>query len=529
MTERPKILIVDDNISNIYLVEEILADLDVETVRALSGKEAVEKTSSQEFALVLMDISMPEMDGFETVELIRGNKENELLNVIYITALYDEPFYRVRGIKTGAVDFMTKPIIPELLIGKINIFVNLYKQRKRLEFEIRQRMEIEKELIAAREIAEDAALAKQQFLSNMSHEIRTPLNAIVNITHLLSEEQPREDQLDNLDILRFSARNLLQLINSVLDYSKIDSGKIEFESAEFDFRKQINALYQSLEPEASLKGLKMELRMGENVPPVLRGDASRLSQILLNLLSNAIKFTEQGQVSLEIKVINELADASEILFRVIDTGIGIPAGMEQKIFEKFIQASPATSRNYGGTGLGLAITRMLVELQGGRIHVESKQNQGSTFTFFLRFGKSNKTSIREAELVPVEYHSLKGLKVLVAEDNVVNQKIALKLLAKWEAVADLAENGEIAVEKIRNNRYNLVLMDLHMPEMNGYEATINVRKMEGQYYRDLPILAVTATAFAEERSKIRSSGMNGYIIKPFTPPELYSRISRFVM
>jgi signal transduction histidine kinase len=528
MTEKPKILVVDDNTTNLSLVGALLAGLNIELMRATSGPEAIDLTNREEFALVLMDISMPGMDGFETVEKIRVEHKNKLLNIIYMTALSDEPDLQIRGVKTGAVDFISKPVSRELLIGKVNIFINLYKQHKSLEEEIRRRVAAEEELIRAREVAEDAAMAKQQFLSVMSHEIRTPLNAIINTTHFLYEAHPRPDQMDNLGVLRFSATTLLQLVNSILEYSKIDSGKIEFEINDFEIRELATGIRKSLEPEATPKGLDLHTYIDEKVPPVVRGDCGRLSQILMNLLGNAVKFTETGHVSLSVGVINDLPDVTEIGFRVADTGIGIPPEQQDKIFERYTQGSQETVKKYGGTGLGLSITKMLVELQGGKLELQSDPAFGSTFSFSLKFNKSNKRQLQLKKPGNAEQKSMKGMKILVAEDNIVNQKIVLKILTKWEATPDIAENGRIAVEKIRENHYNLVLMDLHMPEMDGYEATQAIRKMEGEYFRHLPIIALTATAFAEERSKIRSFGMNGYLIKPFTPPELYSKISHFI-
>jgi two-component system, sensor histidine kinase len=528
ITEKPKILIVDDNQSNIALVEVLLKGVDSQLVSVSSGEEAIALTDRQEFALVLMDVSMPGMDGFETVERIRRARQNKLLNVIYMTAYNDEMNLQIRGMQTGAVDFISKPINRELFVGKVKIFLNLYKQRKCLEHEISKRLEIEKELIRSRKMAEEAAQAKQQFLSVMSHEIRTPLNAIINTTHFLLEADPRKDQADYLGTLRFSADTLVQLVNQVLDYSKIDSGTIEFENSDFEIRELVKWICQSLEPEAFRKGLRLESNIGENVPPVVRGDCARLSQIIMNLVGNAIKFTEKGKVSLRVEVGDDQGDKTALLFSVADTGIGIPADQQDKIFDSFTQVSSPVNREYAGTGLGLAITRMLVELQGGHLTLKSKPDHGSTFTFTLAFAKSSKKHLRPLKPLHMEYRSLKGMKVLVAEDNIVNQKIVLKILSKWDASPDLAENGKVALQKIRKNHYNLVLMDLHMPEMNGYDATVAIRKLKGDYYRNLPILALTATAFAEDRNKFESYGMNGYIIKPFTPPELYSKITYYV-
>lgn len=529
MIQRPKILIVDDNINNIYVIEELLADLEIDLVRALSGPEAIRYTSAEEFALVLIDVSMPGMDGFRTVEIIRENEKNEHLSIIYITAIYDEPYFHLRGIQTGAVDFITKPLIPDIFIGKVNIFVRMYQHRKELETEIQRRIAMEEELINARKSAEAAALAKQQFLSNMSHEIRTPLNAIINSTYHLLNESPRQDQYENLEILKFSSKNLLKLINEILDYSKIDSGKIELEAIDFDIRKLIRGINRSLEYDLVRKGLEMFVTIDEEIPKVINGDSVRLSQILMNLLGNAVKFTEKGRISLMVSLQENRENHIVLGFEVCDTGIGVPEDKQKEIFESFTQASSSTTRKYGGTGLGLAITKKLVELQGGKIKIDNTYRTGSRFLFNIVYQKSNNEVIQPAgDRIRPSFPSLKGMNVLVVEDNVINQKIVSKILTQWEANSDIAENGLVAMQKVREKQYNLVLMDLQMPEMNGYEATRNIRNLQGEYFQTLPIIALTASAFAEDRDKILSYGMNGYIIKPFTPPELYSKISGFL-
>jgi len=528
MNVKPKVLIVDDRVKNIIVLEEMLADLDIELVRATSGQEAIEKANKTEFALMLMDVRMPGMDGFETVEKIRKDPMNELIPIIYITAFYNEDYYRVKGIKTGAVDFITKPIIPDILIGKVTVFMKIFRQRKNLEEEIIWRERIEKDLKKAKDLAEDATRAKQKFLSTMSHEIRTPLNAIINTVNLLREEEPREDQLDSIEILKFSADNLLQIVNDILDYSKIDAGRIEFEKVEFEMRKLVNGVMQSFDYEVNRRNLLMEIRIDESIPAVVLGDSTRLTQILINLVGNAVKFTEKGSITIVAKPIKTKNGQIDIGFSIIDTGIGIAEDKMEIIFESFTQASSSTTRKYGGTGLGLAITQKLVEMQGGELSVKSKVGKGSTFSFTLPFVVSEKTHVEDDALLKSSFHSLKGLRVLVVEDNLVNQKIVSKYLAKWETIYEIAENGRVAVEMVSKNHFDVVLMDLHMPEMSGYEATLKIRAMDDDYYKNLPIIALTASVFLEDREKIFQFGMSGFITKPFNPKELFWTISPFL-
>ncbi len=525
---KPKILVVDDNLDNILMVEKMLSEIDVEIIRSLSGKDAIERAGNEEFALVLMDVQMPGMDGFETVEQIRKDPANQLLPIIYITAMEASYISRIQGIRTGAVDFLTKPLDAEIFLGKVTVYINLYRQRKVLEAEINRRTEMEAQLLQAKDMAVDAARAKQQFLSTMSHEIRTPLNAIINTAGLLREENPRPDQMENIDILLFSANNLLRLINDILDYSKIDSGKFEFETIDFELRKLINGVRQSFEYEASRKGLELEMVVEDNVPAVIAGDSVRFSQILFNLIGNALKFTDKGKVSVRISLNRALRGITEMKIVVSDTGIGIPSDKQQYIFESFTQASSSTTRKYGGTGLGLAITQKLIELQGGTISLTSEPGKGSSFEIIMKFRESEKKVVEDEMLSGQSFRSLKGLRVLVVEDNLINQKIVMKFLCKWEAITDLADNGQIAVEKVRSNHYDVVLMDLHMPEMNGYDATRTIREMPEEYFQKLPIIALTASAFLEDREKIYEYGMSGYIIKPFNPTELYWKISPYL-
>jgi signal transduction histidine kinase len=525
--DKPNVLIIDNNNDDIDDLEAIVKECNAETVVVRSEKEAVEIINRSEFAIVLITIDHDETESFRIAENIRNDKKHDNLNILYIADNCCETYNGKEFLFSGAVDFIARPFIPGIIKGKIESVINQYLQRKQLEEELNQRRIIEEELKDAKRLEEEASVAKTEFLSTMSHEIRTPLNAIINTINLLISEEPRRDQLEDMKVLKFSAENLLQLINEILDYSKIDSGKIVFEEIDFNIRKLISGIKQSLQDGMMKNGNSLDFYTEEKVPNFIVGDPVRLAQVFFNLVGNALKFTEKGKVSLTTEVLQEQDDIIELKFIISDTGIGIPKVKQKEIFEAFTQASTSTTREYGGTGLGLAITKMLVEKQGGRIEVKSKLKKGSTFSVYLKFKKS-KNNQPEELTISGEIRSLEGLKVLIVEDNEINQNIVSRLLTKWNAIIDTAENGRAAVQKVMKKQYNLVLMDLHMPVMSGYDAALKIRSLEGDYYKTLPILAVTASAFAEDKQKICASGMNGYIIKPFHPVELNSKISRFL-
>nr|WKN36105.1 ATP-binding protein [Tunicatimonas sp. TK19036] len=391
----------------------------------------------------------------------------------------------------------------------------------------------ERQLVAARREAEEATQAKTDFLSTMSHEIRTPMNAVVGMAHLLLEEEPREDQINSLQTLKFSADLLLSLINDILDFSKIEAGKISLESIDFNLKDLMQGIKSAQGIKAQEKQVKMKLRWDDDVPEMVVGDPVRLGQIINNLTSNAVKFTSKGQVSIDVELKEETSDTIMVQFEVHDTGIGIAEDKIVTIFEEFSQASSSTTRKFGGTGLGLAITKKLLELQESEIQVKSEEGVGSNFYFILKLGKSRKKAISSNNFSVDSGENymgnLRGARVLLVEDNFVNQYVAARFIVKWQVELDTADNGADAVAKVQKNNYDLVLMDLQMPMMDGIEATKNIRVWETETNRvPTPIIALTASVESSTKDYVLSVGMNDFISKPFVPQELFSRMQHYL-
>jgi len=379
-------------------------------------------------------------------------------------------------------------------------------------------------LITARKRAEEAALSKQQFMSTMSHEIRTPLNEVIGITNLLHQGDPREDQMEFIKTLRFSANHLMTLVNDILDYNKMEAGKIVFEKTEFDLTSMIEDIKRSYTHRAEEKGISFTVEKADDLPSSLIGDPIRLNQILSNLLSNAMKFTIEGTVVLKVMVKEKSKGKAHLEFSVSDTGIGIPADKTEEVFESYTQASPDTTRKFGGTGLGLAICKRLVDLQGGKISLSSSLGTGSVFKFSLEYLLPAE-DIKSADQASADnMKALKGKRVLVAEDNKINFFVANKFLESWGVIVTHVENGSQALDEVNKNEYDLILMDLHMPVMDGIEATRIIRQSSDPKISQIPIVALTAAVMSENTDKIENLAINDYVLKPFKPKDLYDRI-----
>ncbi len=379
------------------------------------------------------------------------------------------------------------------------------------------------ELQIAKEKAEKASKARAEFLSTVSHELRTPLNAINGITHLLLEENPKESQMNYLTSLKFSGNYLLTFINEILEINRIESNAIETENINFNLKLLLSNIQNSLKELASINNNTFTVEMDPDIPEFLIGDPTKLSQIFLNLINNALKFTKNGEVKviLDTNEINE--EFTSIHFKVVDTGIGIPAEKIETVFESFSQGSIEINRKYGGTGLGLAIVRKLVDLLGGKIKLESEVGKGSAFSFDLSFKIGTDEKVIEEKLSEQNDAILVGKRVLLIEDNKINQMITKRMVEnKGMICVDVIDNGEDAIEAVKNNSYDLVLMDVHLPGINGTIATQTIRT----FNQKIKIIALTAISLNENREMLLSYGMNDVITKPFNPDEFYNIIAK---
>lgn len=436
-------------------------------------------------------------------------------------AQYEE--YIRLGEETGEFGFISKNGTTKIVKYKavrikpdfnVSILMDITEQKVILE-----------ELTKSKIQAEEAMNSKQRFLSNMSHEIRTPMTAIIGFSKVALKTDLTEKQKEYITAIKTSSNALLVLINDILDLAKVDAGKMTFEQNVFEMEANISAMLYLFDLKIQEKNLVCIKEYDTRIPKVLIGDSVRLNQILLNLISNAIKFTSKGKIKISVRLVDTSEDKVTIEFAVEDTGIGVAENMIPKLFENFQQATSSTARQYGGTGLGLAIAKQLVELQGGIISVKSILNEGSTFSFVLSFQKTNKV-VENESTVPELKQEIKKIKILAVEDVPLNQLLLKITIDEFGFEGDFAENGKVAIEKLQNNSYDIILMDLQMPEMNGHEATEYIRK---EMKSKIPIIALTADVTMDDLEKCKAIGMNGHVAKPIDEKLLYNKIIELVI
>ncbi len=523
---KTKILVVDDYKENIEALSQLILADDVEVHSAMNADHALELITQHDFGLALLDVQMPVVSGFDLAKIIRGVKKFRSLPIIFVTAHQQDSAVVFEGYQSGAVDLLFKPLEPNMVRAKVRIFVELAQQRQLLQSHVR-------ELERLRLEAEAANIAKSQFLANMSHEIRTPLAAVMGFAELLARGTSNAEETEEcVDAVRRNGKLLLRLIDDILDLSKIEANRLELEQADFDLVEVLHDIQSTLSFRAQERGISLKFDVKTDGPTIYKSDSTRLKQVLLNIIGNGIKFTNAGAVRVDVGVTPENVDSvshethDRLTVRVKDQGVGLTPEQAERLFQPFGQADPSTRRQFGGSGLGLVISRQIARAMGGNIRlVESKPGEGSTFEIHVQLERSSaadhqalRTSGPHAttHAEPEEDHALNGKKILAVDDSPDNLTLISMFLRDSGAELSFAESGNKAIGEVKSKEFDIILMDVQMPGMDGHQATEEIRRLGFKK----PIIALTAHAIRSEHDKCRKSGCNSVLTKPITRANL---------
>jgi two-component system, sensor histidine kinase and response regulator len=535
-----KIIVVDDNLEYLITIKNVLkASYDVYPTDSVSNMFDLLNRFLPD--LILLDVAMQDVNGYEAARTLKNDDRFKAIPIIFLTSM-DDPENEMEGLNLGAIDYIHKPFIAQLLVRRIMTHLSFMEQQKIIlehNKKIEELLEQKTKDVSLREAAElealNASRAKGEFLSHMSHEIRSPLNAVIGMISMAAETDDVQKIRDYLKKAYSAGRHVLGLINDILDMSKIEANKLELSHSEFNFMEMLTGIVNEAGVRASEKHQNITVNVNLNIPPVITCDELRLSQIITNLLTNAIKFTpDNGHIEVNAEKLNEKDGEITLRIAVADSGIGISPEQQLKLFTSYNQADSGIAQKFGGTGLGLAISKRIIELMRGRIWIESELGKGAKFIFTIKTGKGTDKASEGASRqggVGGSGFDFSNYSILVAEDDAINREIMSAILGKTGISVDFAENGKRAVSMFQEHpeRYDMILMDVHMPEMNGYEATRAIRASGMEIAKNIRIIALTADVFKEDIEKCLEAGMDDHIGKPIFPNDLYAMLKKNLM